>query len=171
MTQAPVAQPASENAFDTAIAQFTMAADRLGLDDGMRAVLTHCKREFTVHFPVRMDDGAVEVFTGYRIHHNEARGPVKGGLRYSPQVSIAEVRALSMWMTWKCAIASLPYGGAKGGVICDPMTLSIGELERVTRARTYFDDHDPINRAIRRDPTRSMLIAAGVGFMFALLVR
>jgi len=133
MTQAPARPHPAENAYETAIAQFNAAADRLNLDAGLREVLTHCKREFTVNFPVKMDDGAIHVFTGYRIHHNEARGPVKGGLRYSPQVSIGEVRALAMWMTWKCAVASLPYGGAKGGVICDPASLSSGELERVTR--------------------------------------
>jgi glutamate dehydrogenase (NAD(P)+) len=123
----------AESPFATAIAQFEAAADRLDLDAGMRDVLTHCKREFTVNFPVKMDDGTIRVFTGYRVHHNEARGPVKGGLRYSPQVSLDEVRALSMWMTWKCAVAGLPYGGAKGGVIVDPATLSVHELERVTR--------------------------------------
>jgi glutamate dehydrogenase (NAD(P)+) len=99
----------------------------------MRDVLAHCHREFSVNFPVKMDDGSIRIFTGYRVHHNEARGPVKGGLRYSPEVSIDEVRALAMWMTWKCAVAGLPYGGAKGGVIVDPKTLSVGELERLTR--------------------------------------
>ena len=99
----------------------------------MREILRHCKREFTVNFPVQMDDGSVRVFTGYRVHHNEARGPVKGGLRYSANVSLDEVRALSMWMTWKCAVANLPYGGAKGGVMVDPRSLSRRELERLTR--------------------------------------
>lgn len=132
MTTTPSAAPA-ENPFDTAIAQLNAAADRLGLDEGMREVLRHCKREFTVNFPVKMDDGSIRVFTGYRFHHNEARGPVKGGIRYSLNVSDDEVRALSMWMTWKCAVAGLPYGGAKGGVIVDPHTLSRGELERLTR--------------------------------------
>ncbi|HEY8171895.1 MAG TPA: Glu/Leu/Phe/Val dehydrogenase [Dehalococcoidia bacterium] len=122
-----------ENPFVTAVAQLDAVAERLGLDDGMREVLRHCKREFTVNFPVQMDDGSIRVFTGYRVHHNEARGPVKGGLRYSLNVSIDEVRALSMWMTWKCAVAGLPYGGAKGGVIVDPHALSVRELERMTR--------------------------------------
>ena len=133
MTQAPAPPRPAENAYETALAQFNAAADRLDLDHGLREVLTHCKREFTVNFPVKLDDGSITVFTGYRVHHNEARGPVKGGLRYSPEVSIDEVRALSMWMTWKCAVASLTYGGAKGGVICDPKSLSDGELERLTR--------------------------------------
>jgi glutamate dehydrogenase (NAD(P)+) len=123
----------AENPFDNAIEQFNSVADRLKLDQGMREVLRHCRREFTVNFPVQMDDGSIRVFTGYRVHHNEARGPVKGGLRYSANVSLDEVRALSMWMTWKCAVVGLPYGGAKGGVIVDPRSLSRRELERMTR--------------------------------------
>ena len=127
------AQAPAENPFDNAIEQFNAVAERLKLDEGMREVLRHCKREFTVNFPVQMDDGSIRVFTGYRVHHNEARGPVKGGLRYSANVSLDEVRALSMWMTWKCAVVGLPYGGAKGGVIVDPRSLSKRELERMTR--------------------------------------
>ncbi len=124
--------PAS-NAFDDARSQLRAVAGRIGLDAGMLDVLSNCIREFTVNFPVLMDDGSVRVFTGYRIHHNEVRGPVKGGLRYSLNVSLDEVRALSMWMTWKCAVVGLPYGGAKGGVVVDPRALSKGELERLTR--------------------------------------
>lgn len=133
MAHAPVAQAPAENAWDNALEQFNTVAERLRLDAGMRAVLSHCKREFTVNFPVTMDDGSIRVFTGYRVHHNEARGPVKGGIRYSTNVSLDEVRALSMWMTWKCAVAGLPYGGAKGGVLVDPRALSKRELERMTR--------------------------------------
>jgi len=133
MAQTAVSQAPAENPFDNAIEQLDAAAARLGIDDGMREVLRHCKREFTMNFPVKMDDGSIRVFTGYRVHHNEARGPVKGGLRYSLNVSLDEVRALAMWMTWKCAVAGLPYGGAKGGVIVDPRALSRGELERLTR--------------------------------------
>jgi glutamate dehydrogenase (NAD(P)+) len=133
VTAPAFAQAPAENPWTTALAQFDAVADRLGIDPGMREVLRHCKREFTVNFPVQMDDGTTRVFTGYRVHHNEARGPVKGGLRYSTNVSIDEVRALSMWMTWKCAVAGLPYGGAKGGVIVDPRAISIHELERLTR--------------------------------------
>ena len=132
-TSSNAAEAPAENPLDSAIEQFNAAADRLQLDEGMREVLRHCKREFTVNFPVQMDDGTIRVFTGYRVHHNEARGPVKGGLRYSASVSLDEVRALSMWMTWKCAVAGLPYGGAKGGVIVDPRSLSRRELERLTR--------------------------------------
>ncbi|MHB1160351.1 MAG: Glu/Leu/Phe/Val family dehydrogenase [Chloroflexota bacterium] len=128
-----VAEP---TAFDMALQQFDAAADRLNLDPGMRQILSNCKRELTVHFPVRMDDGTVQVFTGYRIEHNFARGPAKGGIRYHPQVDIEEVRALAMWMTWKCAVVGIPYGGAKGGVICNPKTMSMGELERLTRRYT-----------------------------------
>jgi glutamate dehydrogenase (NAD(P)+) len=133
MTQPAASDAPAENPFQNALEQLDAVADRLGLDAGMRDILRHCKREFTVNFPVKMDDGSIRVFTGYRVHHNEARGPVKGGLRYSPNVSLDEVRALSMWMTWKCAVAGLPYGGAKGGVIVDPRALSRRELERLTR--------------------------------------
>ena len=136
MAQAPAAQAPAENPLDTAIAQLDAVADRIGLDAGMRDILRHCNRELTMNFPVKMDDGSIRVFTGYRVQHNDARGPVKGGLRYSPNVSLDEVRALAMWMTWKCAVAGLPYGGAKGGVIVDPRTLSAGELERMTRRFT-----------------------------------
>ncbi len=119
--------------FDMAIEQFNAAAEKLNLDQGMREILSNCKRELTVHFPVRLDDGTIKVFTGYRIEHNMARGPAKGGIRYHPQVDLHEVRALAMWMTWKCAVVGLPYGGAKGGVVCDPKSMSMGELERLTR--------------------------------------
>jgi glutamate dehydrogenase (NAD(P)+) len=113
--------------------QFAAAADYLGLSPARRDVLSHPEREFAVHFPVRMDDGSMRVFAGYRVLHSTALGPTKGGLRFSPQVEINEVRALSMWMTWKCALAHLPYGGAKGGIACDPLAFSAAELERVTR--------------------------------------
>jgi len=124
---------AQESAFETAQSQLRSVAKLLDLDPGIVEVLAHPKRELTVNFPVRMDDGSFRVFTGYRVHHNEARGPVKGGIRYSPLVSLDEVRALAMWMTWKCAVVNLPYGGAKGGVIVDPRSLTAGELERLTR--------------------------------------
>ncbi|HEX9015539.1 MAG TPA: Glu/Leu/Phe/Val dehydrogenase [Chloroflexota bacterium] len=123
-------------AYDMALEQFNAAADKLNLEQGMREILSNCKRELTVHFPVRMDDGTIKVFTGYRIEHNMARGPAKGGIRYHPQVDLYEVRALAMWMTWKCAVVGIPYGGAKGGVICDPKSMSLGELERMTRRYT-----------------------------------
>jgi glutamate dehydrogenase (NAD(P)+) len=116
-----------------ALHQLDGAAARLRLDPAIHARLSVCQRELTLHFPVRMDDGTVRIFTGYRVQHSLARGPAKGGLRYSLGVSIDEVRALAMWMTWKCAVVGLPYGGAKGGVICDPKALSAGELERLTR--------------------------------------
>jgi len=126
----------SESATDaltTALSQFDAAADRLGLDDGTRGVLRACKRELSVHFPVLMDAGGARIFSGYRVQHNLARGPAKGGLRYHPDVSLDEVRALAMWMTWKSAVVNIPYGGAKGGVIVNPRSLSLGELERLTR--------------------------------------
>jgi glutamate dehydrogenase (NAD(P)+) len=115
------------------LAQFDAAAERLGLEEGMRAVLRAPKRELSVNFPVQMDDGSIRVFSGYRVQHNLARGPAKGGLRYSSYVSLDEVRALAMWMTWKCAVINLPYGGAKGGVIVDPRALSHRELKNLTR--------------------------------------
>jgi glutamate dehydrogenase (NAD(P)+) len=105
----------------------------MNLDPGVHAVLRSPKRILTVSVPTRMDDGTVKVFTGYRVHHSTSRGPSKGGLRYHPDVDLNEVKALAMWMTWKCAIANLPYGGAKGGVVCDPLELSRAELERMTR--------------------------------------
>ncbi|NTW02666.1 MAG: Glu/Leu/Phe/Val dehydrogenase, partial [Oscillochloris sp.] len=113
--------------------QFDMAAEILNLPDSIRAVLRGPQRELTVNFPVKMDDGNIRVFTGYRVQHNLGRGPVKGGIRYHPAVDIDEVRALAMWMTWKCALVNIPYGGAKGGVIVDPKQLSLSELERLTR--------------------------------------
>ncbi len=122
--------------WEVALAQFNRAADHMGLEEGLRAILSHPKRELIVHFPVKMDDGSIRVFTGYRVHHNTARGPCKGGIRYSPRVTLDEVRALAMWMTWKCAVVKLPFGGGKGGVVCDPKQLSPGELERLTRRYT-----------------------------------
>ena len=119
--------------FQMARQQFNAAADKLELDDGMREVLGSCKREFTVNFPVRMDTGDIRVFSGYRVQHNVVRGPAKGGLRFHPDVTLDEVKALAMWMTWKCAITNIPYGGGKGGVTCNPKALSRGELERLTR--------------------------------------
>ncbi|HEX6290810.1 MAG TPA: Glu/Leu/Phe/Val dehydrogenase [Herpetosiphonaceae bacterium] len=122
-----------ENPFEIAQQQFDIAADILNLDAGMRQILRVPQRELTVRFPVTMEDGSVRVFTGYRIHHNITRGPAKGGIRYHPDVDIDEVRALAMWMTWKCALVNIPYGGAKGGVIVDPKQLSMRELEHMTR--------------------------------------
>jgi glutamate dehydrogenase (NAD(P)+) len=113
--------------------QFDAAADLLELDQGVRAILRVPQRQLTVNFPVKMDDGSVQMFEGYRVQHNLNRGPAKGGIRYHPQVTLSEVKALAMWMTWKCAVAGIPFGGAKGGVIVDPKRLSLGELERLTR--------------------------------------
>jgi glutamate dehydrogenase (NAD(P)+) len=116
--------------------RFDEAAGRLGLDEGMQKVLRSPSREMIVHIPVQLDDGRIEVFTGYRVQHSIARGPAKGGIRYAPDVSLDEVRALAAWMTWKCAVVGLPFGGAKGGVICEPSLMSPGELERITRRYT-----------------------------------
>jgi glutamate dehydrogenase (NAD(P)+) len=121
------------NAWAVAQAQFDLAAERLNLDPAMRRVLREPRRELIVHFPVKMDDGSVNVYTGYRVQHNLGRGPAKGGIRYHQDVSLDEVKALAMWMTWKCAVVGIPYGGGKGGVIVDPKKLSIKELEALTR--------------------------------------
>ncbi|MFP3290690.1 MAG: Glu/Leu/Phe/Val dehydrogenase [Nitrososphaeria archaeon] len=120
-----------------ALQQLKKAADLLNLEEDLREVLSHPQREVQVSLPVRMDNGKVKVFTGYRVQHNNARGPYKGGIRYHPNVSLDEVRALAMWMTWKTAVLDLPLGGAKGGIICDPKTLSPGEVERLTRRYAY----------------------------------
>ncbi|MFN2519542.1 MAG: Glu/Leu/Phe/Val dehydrogenase [Candidatus Limnocylindria bacterium] len=119
--------------WEVALEQFDLAADRLHLDPNMRGILRTCQRELTVHFPVRMQDGVVKVFTGYRVQHNVSRGPGKGGIRYHPSVTPGEVKALAMWMTWKCAVVGIPYGGAKGGVVCDPKHMSMQQLETLTR--------------------------------------
>jgi glutamate dehydrogenase (NAD(P)+) len=129
----PRTHAAPQNALDSALAQFDRAADHLGLDRATRALLRVPKREWTVNFPVTMDDGRTEVFTGYRVQHNLSRGPAKGGLRFHPSTDLDEVRALAMWMTWKCALVDVPFGGAKGGVTVDPRSLSRDELQRVTR--------------------------------------
>ena len=115
------------------MAQFDKAAAYLPLKAGIREMLRYPKRELTVNFPVKMDDGSVKMFTGYRVHHSAVRGPTKGGIRYHPDVTLDEVRALAMWMTWKCAVVGIPYGGAKGGVVCDPKKMSQSELENLTR--------------------------------------
>src|SRR5690349_588907 len=134
--EAPPAMEKELNPWLAAEARFNEAAKQLNLDDGMRKVLASPSREITVHIPVMLDDGRLEVFTGYRVQHSIARGPGKGGIRFGPDVTLDEVRALASWMTWKCAVVNIPFGGAKGGVICDPQLLSDGELERITRRYT-----------------------------------
>jgi len=141
MSTAPAAAdkkaPANEfNPFESMAQLFNTAADHLGLDHGLREVLRRPDREMTVAIPIVMDDGRIEVFTGYRVQHNFSRGPCKGGIRYAPDVNLDEVRALAAWMTWKCAVVDVPFGGGKGGVICDPRKLSKNELERITRRYT-----------------------------------
>ena len=121
------------NPYHMAVQQFEAAAEKLNLSEDMREILRQPKRELAVNFPVRLDNGRIRTFTGYRVQHNVNRGPAKGGIRYSPDVTLDEVKALAMWMTWKCAVVGIPYGGAKGGVICDPKQMSASELERMTR--------------------------------------
>jgi glutamate dehydrogenase (NAD(P)+) len=124
------------NPWEAQAARFDLAAEKLNLEPGLRKVLGYPNREIIVHIPVAMDNGSLEVFTGFRVQHSIARGPGKGGIRYSPDVTLDEVRALASWMTWKCAVVNIPFGGAKGGVICDPHKMSMGELERMTRRYT-----------------------------------
>jgi glutamate dehydrogenase (NAD(P)+) len=121
------------SAYEIAVAQFDKAAAYLPLKTGIREMLRKPKRELTVNFPVKMDDGSVQIFTGYRVHHSTTRGPSKGGIRYHPGVTLDEIRAMAMWMTWKCALVGIPFGGAKGGVVCDPKKMSPSELENLTR--------------------------------------
>ncbi len=126
----------SLNPYHMAVQQFEAAAEKLALSEDMREILRQPKRELAVNFPVRLDNGRIKTFTGYRVQHNVTRGPAKGGIRYGPEVTLDEVKALAMWMTWKCAVVGIPYGGAKGGVICDPKNMNPGELERMTRRFT-----------------------------------
>src|ERR687885_2630537 len=137
MSEPSTSSIAAINPFEVALKQLDEAAKLIKLDSGMHQVLAHPKRVLTVSIPIRMDNGEIRVFTGFRSQHNDARGPYKGGIRYHPQVTIEEVKALSMWMTWKCAVADIPYGGGKGGIICNPKEMSEGELERLTRRYAY----------------------------------
>ena len=125
-----------ENPFELARWQLRKVADTFGIEDSLVNVLQECKKSIEVSVPTQMDDGSVHAFTGYRVTHNVARGPSKGGIRYHPDVTLDEIKALAMAMTWKCALMGLPFGGAKGGVACDPKLLSAGELERMTRRFT-----------------------------------
>jgi glutamate dehydrogenase (NAD(P)+) len=131
--KSPVSELTKPDVYDTAIEQYNRAVEYLDMEDDLADYMRYPRREFSVNFPVRRDDGSMEMYTGYRVHHNTVLGPSKGGIRYSLSVDLNEIRALAMWMTWKCALMNLPYGGAKGGVVVDPKTLSRGELERLTR--------------------------------------
>ncbi|MEK7450219.1 MAG: Glu/Leu/Phe/Val dehydrogenase dimerization domain-containing protein, partial [Planctomycetota bacterium] len=121
------------NPHAVAMRQFDIAADKLNLEEGVREKLKIPRRCMTVAIPVKMDNGKVKVFIGHRVQHNISRGPAKGGIRYHPNVTLDEVKALATWMTWKCAVVNLPFGGGKGGITCDPKNMSQGELERMTR--------------------------------------
>ncbi len=127
----------SVNPYENALKQLDVAANLIGLDKGLHEFLRKPKRVLEVSLPVRMDNGSIKVFTGYRVQHNDARGPYKGGIRYHPSVTLDEVKALATWMTWKCAIVDIPLGGGKGGIVCDPKSMSINELERLTRRYAY----------------------------------
>ena len=136
MTTTTVALAQETNPWEAQAARFDLAAQKLNLDEGLWKVLRYPNRELILHIPVAMDNGTLEVFTGFRVQHSIARGPAKGGIRYAPDVTLDEVRALASWMTWKCAVVNIPFGGAKGGIICDPHKMSMGELERMTRRYT-----------------------------------
>jgi glutamate dehydrogenase (NAD(P)+) len=135
-TAAPTEQVEERSLFAMAVEQFNFAAETMGLDENMRRLLSVCQRQYTVNFPVQMDDGSLRMFEGHRVQHNIGRGPAKGGIRYHPLVTLDEVKALAMWMTWKCAVVGIPFGGAKGGVTVEPKDLSIHELENLTRRFT-----------------------------------
>jgi len=130
------ATSAEKNAYTVAMQNFELAADALQLDEDVRNMIRYPERILCVNVPVRMDNGKIECFQGYRVQHNTARGPAKGGIRFHPDVTLDEVKALSTWMTWKCAVVNIPYGGGKGGVACDPKRMSLGEIERLTRRYT-----------------------------------
>src|SRR3989338_7655860 len=136
MATSAVIDHTQRDPWQVALAQFDIAADKLHLDPNIRGILRECQRELIVHFPVRMQDGVVKVFTGYRVQHNVSRGPGKGGIRYHPSVTLNEVKALAMWMTWKCAVVGIPYGGAKVGVVCDPKQMTAQQVETLTRRYT-----------------------------------
>ncbi|HEV7858380.1 MAG TPA: Glu/Leu/Phe/Val dehydrogenase [Pyrinomonadaceae bacterium] len=128
-----IKQVREDNPFESMMSRFDRAAQLLELDEDLYAVMRVPNRELKVYIPTRMDSGRIQVFEGFRVQHNFARGPAKGGIRYSPDVNIDEIRALAAWMTWKCAVVNVPFGGAKGGIICDPSQMSLGEIERMTR--------------------------------------
>jgi glutamate dehydrogenase (NAD(P)+) len=134
------------NASHIAKRQVDLVAPYLDVDEGILEKLRHTKREMIVHFPVKMDDGKLKIFTGYRVQHTDIRGPFKGGIRYHPDVDLDEIKALAMWMSWKAAVVNIPYGGAKGGVQCDPQNMSSDELEKMTRRFTW--EIAPIMRGI-----------------------
>ena len=136
MTVATQPQIHEVSLFDVAVEQFNIASNVIGLSDDLRGILSHCNRETIVNFPVEMDDGSVQMFAGFRVHHNSGPGPTKGGIRFHQDVTLGEVKALAMWMTWKCAVVGLPYGGAKGGVQVNPKLLSQNELQNLTRRYT-----------------------------------
>ncbi|MGN6671953.1 MAG: Glu/Leu/Phe/Val family dehydrogenase [Thermomicrobiales bacterium] len=129
-------QSQERSLFEMAVEQFHTASEMMGLPENLRRILGVCQRQYTVNFPVQMDDGSIQIFEGHRVQHSIHRGPAKGGVRFHPSVEIDEVKALAMWMTWKCAVVGIPFGGAKGGVTCDPKKLSMRELENLTRRYT-----------------------------------
>ncbi len=151
-----------ENPFEAMMSRFDRAAELLDLEPGLYKVLRHPEKQIIISVPVMIDSGEVEVFTGYRVLYNTSRGPAKGGIRFDMQVTLDEVKALAAWMTWKCAVVNMPFGGAKGGVICDPLKMSVGELERLTRRYTSGIIEHPRAR-LRRAGARREHQRAGDG--------
>ncbi len=146
----------SDPTFEMACDQFHLIADYLQIPDNLRERLMYPKRSVAVAVPVRMDDGSTKVFQGYRVQHHLSMGPTKGGTRFAPGVTLGEIAALSMWMSWKCALTGLPYGGAKGGIDCDPRKLSTGEMERLSRRESRSASVGPMVVANRPDVGRSI---------------
>src|SRR5207253_1166616 len=159
----PIRTTEDLNSFRIAMRQFDTAAEKCGLDPGMREVLRRPRRALSLSLPVKMDDGTIHVFDGFRVQHNSARGPCKGGIRYHPEVTFDEVKALASWMTWKCAIVNLPFGGAKGGIVCDPHKLYKDELERLTRRYAY--EISPIIGPDKDIPAAELLSQAGASII------
>src|SRR5205807_1094040 len=161
------------NPWEAQSARFNFAAQKLNLDEGLWKVLQYPNRELIVHIPVSMDNGKLEVFTGFRVQHSIARGPGKGGIRYAPNVTLDEIRALASEMTWKCAVVNIPFGGAKGGVICDPHKLSKGEVERITRRYTaeIFDYIGPERDVPAPDINTNEQIMAWIMDTYSMHVR
>ena len=168
----PALTPHDEfNVYESAEARFEVASKKLNLEEGVYRFMRYPNKEITVYIPVTLDSGHLEVFIGYRVHHSLVRGPCKGGIRFAPNVTLNEIRALASWMTWKCAVVNIPFGGAKGGVICDPEKLSKGELERITRRYTAELSESVWTRARRPAPDLGTRADDGVDHGYVLDAR
>src|SRR5947209_6127014 len=161
------------NPWEAQAARFDLAANKLNLDEGLWKVLRYPNREIILHIPVAMDNGSLEVFTGFRVQHSIARGPSYGGIRYAPDVTLDQIRALAVWMTWKCAVVKIPFGGAQGGIVCDPKTLSRTELEKITRRYTasLIDTLGPERDVAGPDITTDEKVMAWIMDTYSMHVR